>query len=50
MKHQIIAISRQFGSGGRTVGKTVAEKLGVPCYDQELITLLARRADSPPNM
>ena len=48
MKHQIIAISRQFGSGGRTVGKTVAEKLGVPCYDQELITLLAQESGFSP--
>ncbi|MBR2595487.1 MAG: cytidylate kinase-like family protein [Solobacterium sp.] len=34
---KIITISRQFGSGGRTIGKEVAERLGIPCYDQELI-------------
>ena len=34
---RIITISRQFGSGGRTIGKLVAEKLGVRCYDKELI-------------
>lgn len=28
MKNKIITISRQFGSGGRTIGKKVAEKLG----------------------
>lgn len=38
----IITISRQFGSGGRTVGKLVAEKLGIPCYDQELIEKVAQ--------
>jgi len=48
MKHQIIAISRQFGSGGRTVGKTVAEKLGIPCYDQELIQLMAQESGFSP--
>lgn len=48
MKHQMIAISRQFGSGGRTIGKTVAEKLGIPCYDQELITLLAQESGFSP--
>ena len=48
MKHRIIAISRQFGSGGRTIGKTVAEKLGIPCYDQELITLLAQESGFSP--
>lgn len=37
MKNRIITISRQFGSGGHTIGKGVAEKLGIPCYDQELI-------------
>ena len=34
--NRIITISRQFGSGGRTIGKLVAEKLGVRCYDKEL--------------
>ena len=33
MKNRIITISREFGSGGRTIGKKVAEKLGIPCYD-----------------
>ncbi len=41
MKNRIITISRQFGSGGRTIGKQVAEKLGIPCYDQELLVKLA---------
>lgn len=33
----VIAISREFGSGGRTIGKEVAAQLGIPCYDDELI-------------
>ena len=37
MKNRIITIGRQFGSGGRTIGKEVAAKLGIPCYDSELI-------------
>ena len=37
MKIPIFTISRQFGSGGRTVGKRLAERLAIPCYDQELI-------------
>ena len=36
MKNIVITISREFGSGGRTIGKKVAEKLGVPCYDSEI--------------
>ena len=36
MTNKVITISRQFGSGGRTIGKKVAEKLGIPYYDKEL--------------
>lgn len=43
MNH-IITISREFGSGGRTVGKKVAEKLGIPCYDSELIQKIAEES------
>ena len=41
MGNRIITISRQFGSGGRTIGKEVAAALGIPCYDQELIAMIA---------
>ena len=41
MKKNIITISRQFGSGGRTVGHLVAEKLGIPFYDKELVEQIA---------
>ena len=41
MKHRIITISREFGSGGRTIGKKVAEALGISCYDNELIQKIA---------
>lgn len=41
MKNRIITISREFGSGGRTIGKKVAEKLNIPCYDSELIEKIA---------
>ena len=42
--NRIITISRQFGSGGRTIGRMVAEKLGIPCYDQELLEQLAEKS------
>lgn len=35
--NRIVTISREFGSGGRTIGKEVAAELGIPCYDSELI-------------
>jgi cytidylate kinase len=41
----IITISRQYGAGGRTVGKLLAEKLGVKYYDSELIVLAAKKND-----
>ena len=40
---KIITISREFGSGGRTIGKEVADKLGIPCYDKDLIEELAEK-------
>ena len=33
----VITIARQFGSGGREIGETVAKLLGIPLYDKELI-------------
>lgn len=35
--NKIITVSREFGSGGRTIGREVARRLNIPCYDQELI-------------
>ena len=43
--HKIITISREFGSGGRTIGKKVAEKLGIACYDQEIIDKIVSECD-----
>ena len=39
----IITISRQYGSGGREIGRRLAERLGIPYYDKELIILAAER-------
>ncbi len=44
MKQGIITISREFGSGGRTIGKMVAEKLSIPCYDADLIVEIAKQS------
>ena len=43
-KNRIITISREFGSGGRTIGKETAAKLGIPCYDEELIEKIAEKS------
>ncbi|KXL51867.1 cytidylate kinase [Anaerotignum neopropionicum] len=42
-KHLIVTISRQYGSGGRFVGELLAKRLGIPFYDNELITLAAEK-------
>jgi len=41
---RVITISREFGSGGRSVGRMVAEKLGYAFYDQELILKVAEES------
>lgn len=40
---KIITIGREFGSGGRELGRRLAEKLGIAYYDQEIITEIAKR-------
>jgi len=40
-KMKMITISREFGSGGRTIGHQVAEALGIPFYDKELVEHIA---------
>ena len=41
----VITINRELGSGGRTVGRILAEKLGVPYYDKALIKPLEEKFD-----
>lgn len=48
MEKKIITISREFGSGGRTVGRQVAEKLGIPFYDKELVEQVALESGFAP--
>lgn len=45
MPHRILTIGRRFGSGGREVGERTAERLGIPFFDQNLISLAAERGD-----
>lgn len=48
MSRNIITISRQFGSGGRTVGRLVADALGYPFYDKELVDQIALESGFAP--
>ena len=49
MKSRVITISREFGSGGRTIGKKAAEKLGIPYYDAEIIQEMAKETGFAPD-
>lgn len=48
MEKRIITISREFGSGGRSIGRKVAEKLGIPFYDKELVDQVALESGFAP--
>ena len=42
MKYHVIAIEREFASGGQEIGSKVSEKLGIPCYGREILRMAAR--------
>ncbi len=48
MEKRIITISREFGSGGRTIGREVANRLGIPFYDKELVEQIALESGFAP--
>ena len=47
MKHPIITIEREYGSGGSVVGKLVAEQLGIPFYNHEILEMASERLGVP---
>ena len=47
MSKRIITINRMYGSGGRVIGKALAEKLGYDFYDKELIEMAGREKQIP---
>ena len=40
-EYKVITISRQFGSGGHEIGEKLAARLGIPLYDNQLISMAA---------
>ena len=46
---KIITISREYGSGGRLIGKLVAESLGYDFYDKEIIDMAAQESGLSPD-
>lgn len=43
--NRIITIGREFGSGGRELGKRLAKRLGIAYYDHEIIVAIAKKTD-----
>ncbi len=50
MRRSCITIDRQYGSGGREVGRILSRKLGIPFYDGELLLLAAERFGINPGL
>ena len=46
---KIITISREYGSGGRLIGKLVAESLDYDFYDKEIIDMAAQESGLSPD-
>ena len=42
MSNFVITIGREFGSNGKKIGEEVAKRLGIKCYDKELLSLAAK--------
>ena len=48
-QNYVISISREFGSGGRLIGKRLAAQLGIPCYDRTIIQKTAEKSGLSPD-
>lgn len=50
MKNIVITIARGFGSGGKYIGTKLADELGIPCYDRQLLTLASEQSGIDENL
>ena len=50
MSKRVITISREFGSGGRAIGKMVADKLGIKFYDRDTVDEIIKEVGIPKNI
>ena len=44
MRQIVITVGRRYGSGGHEIGQKLAERLGIPFYDRELVELAAEKS------
>lgn len=47
MRYRVITIEREYASGGREIGEQLAQKLGIPCYGQEVLEKAAANINLP---
>ena len=50
MKKYIVTISREYGAGGHSIGKRVAEELGIPIYDKDIVKQTAEASGYSPEL
>lgn len=48
VKKRIITIERQYGSGGSIIGKLTADKLGINCYNRQILEMTAQKCGISP--
>ena len=44
MKRFVVTIARGFGSGGKYIGEKLGERLGIPCYEKEILTMASEES------
>ena len=44
MRNLVVAIGREFGSGGKEIGQKLADRLNIKCYDSELLSIAAKNS------
>lgn len=48
MKYRVIAIEREYASGGREIGDKLSRRLSIPCYGKEILDIVAKRMNTAP--
>lgn len=46
----VITIARSFGSGGKTIGMALSEKLGIPCYERQILAMASEKSGIDENL
>ena len=44
MDNYVITVARGFGSGGKAISVALAKKLGIPCYEKEILAMASEKS------